>query len=388
MPISNPTTTAISFSAALTQNKQQQQTVKKSLQTQISADQSVQQYPSTPTANTPSSLQLETTVNSDKSQISPNTSISNHQKQNFETTQPIAIETQPLNGSKTPIDDSNQVSLSTPKSMADLAYEQIQQQSQTTQQTQLMQQQLNPNDLAQLMLYQQQQSNNSQLQIDTNSNRINLPQTSNMSPPGIVINPQQQLINQQQNQTNNETFIQPILGVAPLGKVTLNKDQTQQLEILDSALKKLPIPSDSERNKIYFSRTPVHTPNYYPSVPPPGHDSLDFLCRLSSETLFFMFYYMEVIFNLFKFFKNKLINLLLKGTKAQFLAAQALKKLSWRFHTRYMMWFQRLEEPKVITDDFEQGTYIYFDFEKWAQRKKEGFTFEYKYLEDRDLSSY
>jgi CCR4-NOT transcription complex subunit 3 len=53
-----------------------------------------------------------------------------------------------------------------------------------------------------------------------------------------------------------------------------------------------------------------------------------------------------------------------------------------------MMWFQRLEEPQVITDDFEQGTYIYFDFEKWAQRKKEGFTFEYKYLEDRDLSSY
>ncbi|KAJ8881037.1 hypothetical protein PR048_017510 [Dryococelus australis] len=30
-----------------------------------------------------------------------------------------------------------------------------------------------------------------------------------------------------------------------------------------------------------------------------------------------------------------------------------------------------------------QGTYIYFDYEKWGQRKKEGFTFEYKYLEDR-----
>ena len=32
-----------------------------------------------------------------------------------------------------------------------------------------------------------------------------------------------------------------------------------------------------------------------------------------------------------------------------------------------------------------QGTYIYFDFEKWGQRKKEGFTFEYRFLEDRDL---
>ena len=33
-----------------------------------------------------------------------------------------------------------------------------------------------------------------------------------------------------------------------------------------------------------------------------------------------------------------------------------------------------------------QGTYIYFDYEKWGQRKKEGFLFEYRYLEDRDLN--
>ncbi|TKS82147.1 CCR4-NOT transcription complex subunit 3 CCR4-associated factor 3 [Collichthys lucidus] len=75
----------------------------------------------------------------------------------------------------------------------------------------------------------------------------------------------------------------------------------------------------------------------------------------------------------------------LGGTKAQYLSAKALKKQSWRFHTKYMMWFQRHEEPKTITDEFEQGTYIYFDYEKWGQRKKEGFTFEYRYLEDRDL---
>ena len=85
-----------------------------------------------------------------------------------------------------------------------------------------------------------------------------------------------------------------------------------------------------------------------------------------------------------------------------------------------MMWFQRLEEPKVITDEYEtvslpnsqrhrrrlfvtregsyllfflsillfKGTYTYFDFEKWQQRKRDVFTFEYRYLEDRDLSSY
>jgi len=32
-----------------------------------------------------------------------------------------------------------------------------------------------------------------------------------------------------------------------------------------------------------------------------------------------------------------------------------------------------------------KGTYVYFDFEKWVQRKKEQFTFEYKYLEDKDF---
>ena len=35
------------------------------------------------------------------------------------------------------------------------------------------------------------------------------------------------------------------------------------------------------------------------------------------------------------------------------MAAKALKKLSWRFHTKYMTWFQRLEEPKAITDEYE-----------------------------------
>jgi CCR4-NOT transcription complex subunit 3 len=194
-----------------------------------------------------------------------------------------------------------------------------------------------------------------------------------MSPTLLLQNQQNQLQQlqqqQQQQQQNQETFIQPILGVAPLGKTPLTKEQSQQLAILDCAYKKLPHPSDTERLRAYLPRLSVNTPPYYPTTPPQGHDSLDFLCKLSSDTLFFMFYYME-------------------GTKAQFLAAQGLKKLSWRFHTRYMMWFQRFEEPKVITDEYENGTYILFDYEKWTPRKKENFTFEYKYLEDRDLNNY
>jgi len=163
-----------------------------------------------------------------------------------------------------------------------------------------------------------------------------------------------------------EAHIPPLMGVAPLGPVLLNKDTQMQYAMLEAAYLHMPHPSDSERLRPYLPRNPCPTPSYYPQLPPTGSDEIDFFLRLSTETLFFIFYYME-------------------GTKAQYLAAKALKRQSWRFHTKYLMWFQRHEEPKIINDEYEQGTYVYFDFEKWGQRKKEGFTFEYRFLEDRDL---
>ena len=86
-----------------------------------------------------------------------------------------------------------------------------------------------------------------------------------------------------------------------------------------------------------------------------------------------------------------------------------------------MTWFQRHEEPKIATDEYEEGTYVYFDYESgkweawkeflgafilllqyllllfratvyflnamcdlsgWCQRIKSEFKFEYLYLED------
>uniref|UniRef100_A0A8C5MFG6 CCR4-NOT transcription complex subunit 3 n=1 Tax=Leptobrachium leishanense TaxID=445787 RepID=A0A8C5MFG6_9ANUR len=164
----------------------------------------------------------------------------------------------------------------------------------------------------------------------------------------------------------SEVNIPLSLGVCPLGPVALTTDQLYQQAMEDAAWHHMPHPSDSERIRQYLPRNPCPTPPYHHQMPPPHSDTVEFYQRLSTETLFFIFYYLE-------------------GTKAQYLAAKALKKQSWRFHTKYMMWFQRHEEPKTITDEFEQGTYIYFDYEKWGQRKKEGFTFEYRYLEDRDL---
>uniref|UniRef100_A0A8C1I731 CCR4-NOT transcription complex subunit 3 n=1 Tax=Cyprinus carpio TaxID=7962 RepID=A0A8C1I731_CYPCA len=164
----------------------------------------------------------------------------------------------------------------------------------------------------------------------------------------------------------SEVSIPPSLGVCPLGPVPVSKEQLYQQAMQESAWTHMPHPSDSERIRQYLMRNPCPTLPFHHQVPPSHSDTVEFYQRLSTETLFFIFYYLE-------------------GTKAQYLAAKALKKQSWRFHTKYMMWFQRHEEPKTITDEFEQGTYIYFDYEKWGQRKKEGFTFEYRYLEDRDL---
>ncbi|XP_028141740.1 CCR4-NOT transcription complex subunit 3 isoform X3 [Diabrotica virgifera virgifera] len=170
-----------------------------------------------------------------------------------------------------------------------------------------------------------------------------------------------------QNQGKSDAHIPPLLGVAPLGAIPLQKEHQTQFQLMEAAYYHMPHPSDSERIRTYLPRSPCTTPSYYIQTPLAHSESLDFFQRLATETLFFVFYYME-------------------GTKAQYLAAKALKKQSWRFHTKYMMWFQRHEEPKIINEEYEQGTYIYFDYEKWGQRKKEGFTFEYKYLEDRDLN--
>lgn len=43
-----------------------------------------------------------------------------------------------------------------------------------------------------------------------------------------------------------------------------------------------------------------------------------------------------------------------QGSYQQYLAARELKKQSWRFHKKEMKWFQRHEEPKECTDEYEQ----------------------------------
>ncbi|KAF9670262.1 hypothetical protein SADUNF_Sadunf13G0050100 [Salix dunnii] len=152
-------------------------------------------------------------------------------------------------------------------------------------------------------------------------------------------------------------------------------NQLYNLQMLEAAYHKLPQPKDSERARTYIPRHPAATPPSYPQVQLPMASNPAFWERLSmhsygTDTMFFAFYYQQ-------------------NTYQQYLAAKELKKHSWRYHRKYNTWFQRHEEPKVTTDEYEQGTYVYFDFhvgnedkQGWCQRIKTEFTFEYNYLED------
>ncbi|KAF8471184.1 Not1 N-terminal domain, CCR4-Not complex component-domain-containing protein [Kalaharituber pfeilii] len=134
--------------------------------------------------------------------------------------------------------------------------------------------------------------------------------------------------------------------------------------ILEGTLVNTPDTIDAEKPKPYKPVTKYHSPHYYPQEILPIFDDPKLYQRIDTDTLFYIFYYRQ-------------------GTYQQYLAAKELKRQSWRFHKMYQTWFQRHEEPKIITDEFEQGTYRFFDYEStWMNRRKTEFKFLYKYLED------
>ncbi|MCL4419510.1 CNOT2/3/5 family protein, partial [Patescibacteria group bacterium] len=100
--------------------------------------------------------------------------------------------------------------------------------------------------------------------------------------------------------------------------------------------------------------------------------------RKSTPILFslsFIINKVRISFLFSSFFPFFFFQLIFKGTYQQYLAAKELKRRAWRYHKKYLTWFQRHEEPKEITPDYEQGTYVYFDYETgWCQRKKTEFT--------------
>ncbi|GLB33416.1 putative not1 N-terminal domain, CCR4-Not complex component [Lyophyllum shimeji] len=141
-----------------------------------------------------------------------------------------------------------------------------------------------------------------------------------------------------------------------------NLDQVHKM--LEGGHSTVPQPQDTEKPKYYVPRNPFQTAPYYPQSPHPALSTPAIFSQLDVETLFYVFYY-------------------LPGTYQQYLAAKELKRQSWRFHVKYLTWFQRHSEPQAITEEYEQGVYVYFDWEgSWCQRKKSDFRFEYRYLSE------
>ena len=128
-------------------------------------------------------------------------------------------------------------------------------------------------------------------------------------------------------------------------KKRASSDQPFDMAMLNASRHTCPTPLDAEKPNHYQpqSRYP-YTPSHYPQEPLRIFEDKRLYSRIDTDSLFHAFYYQQ-------------------GQYQQYLAAKALKSQSWRFHKQYQTWFQRHEEPKNITEEFEQGTYRFFDYE-------------------------
>lgn len=154
----------------------------------------------------------------------------------------------------------------------------------------------------------------------------------------------------------------PVPGVPE--EPPLTEEQKQILRMIDESFHFLPDSRDSEKANHYVPRNLYPTPAAFPSAPAPLFEKPAVFEKLDVDTLFFIFYYQQ-------------------GSYQQYLAARELKRRTWGYHKKYKTWFKRHEEPQVTGEDYEQGTFVYFDYETgWCQRIKTEFTFEYSYLED------
>eukprot|EP01063_Lacrimia_lanifica_P005193 TRINITY_DN12998_c1_g2_i1.p1 TRINITY_DN12998_c1_g2~~TRINITY_DN12998_c1_g2_i1.p1 ORF type:complete len:630 (+),score=276.27 TRINITY_DN12998_c1_g2_i1:87-1892(+) len=150
---------------------------------------------------------------------------------------------------------------------------------------------------------------------------------------------------------------QPLPGMSEAQKQNIEK-------MLQQSANNLPIPEDTRKRQPYVPPNPYETPSFYPQQPHEAFQQAETFERFDVDTLFFIFYYQQ-------------------STYQQYLAAKELKRQSWRFHKRCWTWFQRHQPPTMVEEEYEQGSYVYFDFEDgWTSRLKEEFTFKYCYLED------
>lgn len=163
--------------------------------------------------------------------------------------------------------------------------------------------------------------------------------TGALPPP--TTNSNAPLLSQQQQQQQQQLLQQQQAAVAPAPALAFTAEQMQTLALLKQSAMYMP------EEFQYIPRTP--NPLSHPAFPSTpictNHSEYAALFeKLPLDTMFFAFYHQQNSFQ-------------------QTLAAKRLKKNSWRYHKKYVTWFQRHSEPKMATQDFEEGTYLYFDYD-------------------------
>jgi CCR4-NOT transcription complex subunit 3 len=89
--------------------------------------------------------------------------------------------------------------------------------------------------------------------------------------------------------------IPPYLGGIPLGEIQPTDDMQSSLRMFDAVASKAPTMDDSSKLRPLMPKTPCQTAVYYPQKVQPNFETLEYYTRLQPETLFFTFYFMEVI---------------------------------------------------------------------------------------------
>jgi CCR4-NOT transcription complex subunit 2 len=121
----------------------------------------------------------------------------------------------------------------------------------------------------------------------------------------------------------------------------------------------------------------LRLPQSYSVSPPPLKFSM--FQKFQLETLFYVFYSMP-------------------RDVLQLAAAQELYNRDWRFHKELKMWLTRVTAqtatapvpevtkymaPGATTQTGERGSYYFWDPEKWAKERRDGFLLLYEHLEEK-----
>lgn len=70
----------------------------------------------------------------------------------------------------------------------------------------------------------------------------------------------------------------------------------------------------------------------------------------------------------------------------QLAAAQELYNRDWRFHKELGVWMTRVPgvEPTMKTDTFEQGSFFFFNPDRWNKERRDNVTLKYEQIEEKE----